>query len=271
MRALRILKEAGVIAAEDTRHSRKLLAHFDIPTPLISYHQHSGEEQTASIIERLTRGETVALITDAGTPGVSDPGFALVTAAIAAGISVVPVPGASAVLAGVTASGLPPSKFVFEGFLPRTKVHMRERLAFLARELRTIVIYEAGNRTAETLGEIRDCLGADRQVVVCRELTKAFEEFKRGTATELAAFYRSTPARGEVTVVIAGKPDADASLPAIEEVDEDPQTAMVRRLKECVAAGMSERDAARTVSEELKMSRRVVYSAMLELASEGDE
>lgn len=258
------------MAAEDTRHSRKLLSHFEIATPLISYHQHSGEEQTSSLIERLTNGDSVALITDAGTPGVSDPGYALVLAAIQAGVTVVPIPGASAVLAGLVASGIPPAKFVFEGFLPRTKSHMRERLSMLAREPRTFIVYEAGNRTAETLAEIRECVGADRQVVVCRELTKAYEEFKRGTAAELSAYYKATPARGEVTIVVSGRPGDDAVQDAPPEVEEDPQQMLIRRLKESIAAGLSERDSVRAVSEELKLSRRVVYAVMLELASEDD-
>jgi len=270
LRALRILKEADVVAAEDTRHSRKLLSHFEISTPLISYHQHSGEEQTSVLIARLIAGQSIALITDAGTPGVSDPGYALVVAAIEAGITVVPIPGASAVLAGLVASGVPPARFVFEGFLPRTKSNMRERLAVLAKEQRTIVLYEAGNRTAETVSEIGDAFGSERQVVVCRELTKTYEEFKRGTAREVAAYYKANPARGEVTIILAGRSSEDSIQSAQPEVEEDPEQTLIRRLKESRAGGLSERDSVRTVSEELKMSRRIVYAAMLELASEGD-
>jgi 16S rRNA (cytidine1402-2'-O)-methyltransferase len=268
LRALRILREATVIAAEDTRHTRKLLAHYDIHTPLISYHEHSdsgdtgaGAGRTAYLIARMVAGESVALVTDAGTPGISDPGIALVDAAIASGVNVVPIPGASAVLAALVASGLPLAHFVFDGFLPRTKSSRRDKLASLARaESRTMVFYEAANRTAETLSALAEAFGPNRPCVVGREITKRHEQFLRGTLGDVAVEYRSGEARGEVTIIVGGLPsETAAETPAPrEETVEGALRAMLN-------TGASERDAVRAVSAELKKSRREVYTVMLAL------
>jgi len=264
LRALRILREADCVAAEDTRHTLKLLSHFDISVPLIAFHQHSDAHKVEQIIRRMADdGQTVALVTDAGTPGVSDPGIELVQAAIAAGVPVVPIPGASAALCALVGSGLPPARFAFEGFLPRTKSDQREKLETLARDTRTLIFYEAANRTAETLAEMARAFGAARPAAVGRELTKKHEEFVRGTLAALAAHFKVREARGEVSIVVAGLPDTgDAELENIP-VEEDLPTALASAL----ARGLSERDAVREVSRRKKLSRRDVYAAMLELKS----
>ena len=265
LRALRVLRECDVVAAEDTRHTRALLAHFDIHTPLVAYHQHSDAGCTQDLVRQLAdEGKSVALVTDAGTPGVSDPGVVLVRAALAALIPVVPVPGASAALCALVGSGLPPARFAFEGFLPRTKAARRAKLDALARsEARTLLFYEAPSRLAETLADMARAFGPDRPAAVGRELTKKFEEFVRGTLGEVAAHFDARPPRGEITVVIgglAGDGDEDAPVaPEPEPVD------VPAALRAALATGLSERDAVRQVSTDQKLSRREVYAAMLAL------
>lgn len=261
LRALRVLKEADWVAAEDTRHTRHLLAHFGIDTPLVAYHQHSDEGQTTNLIGRLRDGQSIALVTDAGTPGVSDPGVALVSAALSAQISVVPIPGASAALCALVGSGLPPARFAFEGFLPRTKPSRRVRLVALSAETRTLIFFEAANRTADTLAELSDAFGPARPAAVGRELTKKFEEFTRGSLEELTAHFRASPPRGEVTIVVAGQTEE-----AAPETAQEKQT-VEEALTAALASGQSERDAVRQVSEQLKQSRRNIYAAMLALKS----
>ena len=269
LRALRILKEADLVAAEDTRHTRNLLSHFEIETPLIAYHQHSEAGRTENLVRRLAEeGQNIALVTDAGTPSVSDPGVELVRAALAAGVLVVPIPGASAVLCALVGSGLPPARFAFEGFLPRTKSSRRNKLVALARsETRTLVFYESPQRIAETLKEMAAAFGPDRPAAVGRELTKKFEEFVRGTLAEVAAHFEATAARGEITVVVqglAGDSDSDD-----EESTAVPEPlALPDALRAALASGLSERDAVRQVSTDQKLSRRDVYTAMLELKSD---
>ncbi|BDI28495.1 ribosomal RNA small subunit methyltransferase I [Capsulimonas corticalis] len=265
LRALRILKEADLVAAEDTRHTLKLLAHFEITTPLISFHQHSEADRADHLVHRMAEnGQSIALVTDAGTPGVSDPGVELVRAAIEAGVTVVPIPGASAVLSALVGSGLPPARFAFEGFLPRTKSDRREKLtAFAAEETRTLIFYEAPNRTRETLADMRDIFGPDRPAAVGRELTKKFEEFVRGPLSEVLAHFIKNEARGEITIVVAGRDAATVTAP--EEIELSPEERMLAALKSAVAGGASERDAVRQVSTDLKLSKRDVYAAMLAL------
>jgi len=209
-RALRILSEVDIIAAEDTRETRKLLSHYGIKTSLHSYHEHSGESATAALVERILAGGKVALVTDAGTPGISDPGVDLVQAAIKAGIVVTPIPGPSAVITAIVASGLPPARFVFEGFLPRTRSSRIAKLKVLAIEERTVVFYESPQRAGETLAEISTIFGPTRKACVARELTKKFEEFRRGTASELAEAYSTNPPRGECTIIVEGAPEGFA-------------------------------------------------------------
>lgn len=264
LRALRLLKEADLVAAEDTRHTRMLLSHFGIGTPLVAYHQHSEAGRTDNLVRQMAEdGKTIALVTDAGTPGVSDPGVELVRAALAASVTVIPIPGASAVLCALVGSGLPPARFAFEGFLPRTKGPRRAKLAALARtETRTLIFYESPQRIAETLSEMAAAFGPERPAAVGRELTKKFEEFVRGTLAEISAHFAAHAARGEITVVVQGLGgDSDDDIP-LEAVPAEPLS-VPEALQAALASGLSERDAVRQVSTELKVSRRDVYAAML--------
>ena len=258
-RALRVLRECDLIAAEDTRVTRKLLAHFDIHTRLVSYHSHSSGTKTDALLAALAAGQWVALVSDAGTPGISDPGVELIAAAIAAGVRVEPVPGPSAIIAAVVASGLPTARFVFEGFLPRNRSAYRERVAAVAREPRTVVLYEAPTRLVETLGDLAQAAGSDRRVAVGREITKKFEEFRRGTLDEVAAHFRAHPARGECVVVLEGGTEA-----ADEESPQDPEAL----LRAALARGLSARDAARDVARTTGLPRSAVYARVLELRRE---
>ena len=265
LRALRILKEVALVAAEDTRHTRNLLAHFEIETPLIAYHQHSEAGRTENLVRRLgEEGQSIALVTDAGTPGVSDPGVELVRAALSAGITVIPIPGASAALCALVGSGLSPARFAFEGFLARTKSSRRNKLAALARtETRTLIFYESPQRIAETLKEMAAAFGPDRPAAVGRELTKKFEEFVRGSLAEVAAHFEQTAARGEITVIVQGL--AGAGDDEIEPADPPEPPSLPEALRAALASGLSERDAVRQVSTDQKLSRRDVYTAMLGL------
>jgi len=201
-RALRILKEAGVIAAEDTRVTGRLLKHYEIDNSLTSYHDHNKEHKTPDLIQQLKSGKSIALVTDAGTPGISDPAFYLVREAIREDIRIVPIPGPSAAISALITSGLPTDRWVFEGFLPRKKGR-HTRLTEMQTEERTIVIYESPYRVERTLNDIKEYWG-DRQVVVGREITKKFEEFVRGTCTEVIEYYKSHPLKGEFVIVVAG-------------------------------------------------------------------
>lgn len=265
LRALRVLKEADVVAAEDTRHTRVLLSHFGIGTPLIAYHQHSEAGRAEHLIRRMTdEGQTVALVTDAGTPGVSDPGVELVRAALAAHVPVVPIPGASAVLCALVGSGLPPARFAFEGFLPRTKGSRRAKLEALARtETRTLIFYESPQRVIETLAEMAHAFGPDRPAAAGRELTKKFEEFVRGTLAEVRAHFDAQAPRGEFTLVVQGLDgDSDEAPPALAE---PAPLSLPEALRAALVSGLSERDAIKKVSADRKESKREVYAAMLAL------
>jgi 16S rRNA (cytidine1402-2'-O)-methyltransferase len=208
LRAVRILREAGVIAAEDTRYTRHLLTHFDIHTPLISYHEHNKESRGPELIARLEAGEDVAVVSDAGMPGISDPGADLVRLALLHGIQAVPLPGCNAALAALICSGLDTTMFTFVGFLPKTNKKRREFLEKLAKNPYTLLMYEAPHRLRQTLNELEEILG-DRQAVAARELTKRFEQFVRGTLSSLQAHFAVHLPRGEFTLVLAGCPAED--------------------------------------------------------------
>ncbi|MEO5589878.1 MAG: 16S rRNA (cytidine(1402)-2'-O)-methyltransferase [Gemmatimonadaceae bacterium] len=203
-RAVEILGSAALVVAEDTRHSRHLLDHFEIPTPCTPYHEHNEARETPRLIARLEAGESIALITDAGTPLLSDPGARLVSAAIAAGVDVIPVPGASAALAALVASGIAADRFTFFGFLPRKGKDRSRALSELARLPHTAVVYESPLRVAATLADLSAVGAGERSAVVARELTKKFEAFARGTVDDLAARFADKSPRGEVVVVVAG-------------------------------------------------------------------
>ncbi|HEX5440637.1 MAG TPA: 16S rRNA (cytidine(1402)-2'-O)-methyltransferase [Ktedonobacterales bacterium] len=263
LRALRILREAKIIAAEDTRRTRKLLNHFAIVTPTISYHEHSGPAGTTTMLAALAEGD-VALVSDAGTPAISDPGADLIQAALRAGYPVVPIPGPSAVITALIASGLSASEFTFLGFLPRKSQGRRAHLLSVSHEPRTLVIYEAPHRLRACLDDLLAVLG-DREACLARELTKIHEQWLRGTLSALKARYGSQDEpRGEYTLVIAGASQASQS-----QTEEDPEALAIRtrdRLRELLAAGSGTRDAAAIVARELGQPRREMYQLALKLA-----
>jgi 16S rRNA (cytidine1402-2'-O)-methyltransferase len=261
-RALRVLREVDLIAAEDTRVTRKLLSHFDIHTPLTAYHAHTSEGREENLLQRLEAGAKVALVSDAGTPCVSDPGAELVAQAIQRGVKVEPVPGASALLSALVASGLPPARFVFEGFLPRTN-DRRERLRDVANEARTVVLYEAPQRLTETLHDLAKECGSSRPVAVGRELTKKFEEFVRGTLAEVEAHFKQTAPRGECVLVLAGKPEGESPPDALPAPDTE---ALIRA---ALAHGLSPRDITRQIAEETGLPRNEVYALVQQIRDEG--
>ena len=205
LRALRVLKEADLIACEDTRTSGVFLDHYDITTPRTSYHDHNERQKAPHLVERMQAGGTVALVTDAGTPGISDPGFYLVRECVHAGVPVEALPGPTAFVPALTLSGLPTDRFVFEGFLPPKKGR-QTRLQALAEEERTLVLYESPHRLVKTLGQLAEHFGDDRPAAVARELTKKFEEVQRGTLAELQTVFGERPkVRGEIVLVVGGR------------------------------------------------------------------
>ncbi|MBE3580873.1 MAG: 16S rRNA (cytidine(1402)-2'-O)-methyltransferase [Thermoanaerobacteraceae bacterium] len=206
LRALRILKEVDLIAAEDTRHTRKLLNHYGIATPLTSYHQHNQGPKGEALLRLLREGKKIALVTDAGMPGIADPGEELVRQAAEAGVEIAVVPGPSAVIAALAVSGLSTRRFLFEGFLPRRRGERRERLEELAHEERTLVFFEAPHRLVETLEDMVEVLGRQRKVAVGRELTKKFETVLRSSLEGALEHFQQEPPRGELTLVVEGAP-----------------------------------------------------------------
>lgn len=203
-RAIKVLKEADLILAEDTRNSGKLLKHFDIGTPMQSHHMHNEHKTVDQLVSRIQAGETIALISDAGTPAISDPGFLLTRACVQAGVEVDCLPGATAFIPALVNSGLPNDKFVFEGFLP-VKKGRQTRLKLLAEEARTMIFYESPHKLIKTLGHFVEYFGEDRKVSVSREITKMHEETIRGTAPEVLQYYTDHPPKGEIVIVVEGK------------------------------------------------------------------
>ncbi len=257
LRALRVLKEVDLIAAEDTRHTKKLLAHYGIATPLTSYHQHNENAKSASLVQRLSSGCRLALISDAGTPIVSDPGFRLVQGALHAGIPVVPIPGPSALTAVLSASGLPTERFVFEGFLPARKSQRRKRLRELREEPRTLVFFEVPHRVEESLQDLLEVLG-EREMVLGREMTKLHEEFIRGSVSELVVQTKTKEWRGEMTLVVEGKRDGNKD--SERNSDRDLKSEIKKLRKE----GMRVKEIAEILGERFSLSKREVYRMVLE-------
>ena len=253
LRALRVLKEVNLIAAEDTRHTQKLLSHYDIRTPLTSYHEHNEKTKARPLVERLLQGQNIALVTDAGVPTISDPGYRIIVEAIKAGIQVTPIPGPSALTAVLSACGLPTDRFIFEGFLPAKKKQRRDRLEALRGEMRTVVCFEAPHRLLESLRDIHELLG-DREVVVAREVSKVYEEFLRGLAGELIDKLAGREIRGELTLVIKGSagesPISEALL-----------SAEIRKLK---GEGMRVKEIAELLGERYGYSKKEIYRLALE-------
>jgi 16S rRNA (cytidine1402-2'-O)-methyltransferase len=230
-RAVEVLSSAALVIAEDTRHSRRLLDHYNIATPLSSYHEHNEAKETPRLISRLCAGKSIALISDAGTPLISDPGSRLVAAALAADVRVVPIPGPSAVMAALVASGLALDRFLCLGFLPRKGKERASALREIVSSKATVVLFEAANRVGATLQALSDAGAADRDAVVARELTKQFEEFKRGTVAELAVLYAAADPKGEVVLMIGGADESGVTEAELEVA-----------AKKLRAAGKSPRD-----------------------------
>lgn len=254
-RALRVLKEVDLIAAEDTRHTKKLLNHFEINTPLTSYFEHNKRAKGEYILSILRQGKSVAVVSDAGMPGISDPGADIVKEAISEGFQVIPVPGASASLAALVVSGLPTDKFIFEGFLPREKKEKREILETLVKERRTVIFYESPYRVIETLEIMKEILG-DRQAATAREITKKFEEINRGTISELLDYFSEHEPKGEFTLVIQGAPEVDIETPDNEQLKEE-----IDRL---IQTGYSKKEAIKEVARHYKLPKRDIYKISLE-------
>lgn len=255
-RAVEVLQCADLVAAEDTRHSQRLFSHFDIDTPLVAYHDHSDDQRTAQILERLEQGQTVALISDAGTPLISDPGYRLVREARARGIRVVPVPGACAFVAALSAAGLPSDRFTFEGFLPARAGARARALEQLAGEARTMVFYEAPHRVADTLEAMAEAFGSEREAVIARELTKAFETFHMAPLAELAAWVRAdrNQQRGEIVLMVRGAQKRKA-----DELDSESERVMGLLLDE-----LPPKRAAAVAAEITGVNKKVLYNWSLD-------
>jgi 16S rRNA (cytidine1402-2'-O)-methyltransferase len=264
-RAIRVLDEADLIACEDTRRTGRLLAAHSIRTPAVSYFEHNEERRTPELIDRLKRGAKIALVTDAGTPAISDPGYRLVRAAHEAGVRVAAVPGPSAVVAALSIAGLPTDRFAFEGFLPTRANARRAALKRMAREERTIVIFEAARRLGETLDDMAVEFGAARMAAIVRELTKTFEETVRGTLGELARTFKTREALGEVTLVVEGGRKSNDT--AAENKGGMDASVTVDVLRE---AGLSLKQASTVVAKLRGLSRREVYQNAIRTRRNGD-
>lgn len=256
LRALRVLKEVDAVAAEDTRHTRILLNHHNIDTPLTSYHEHNEKTKSQELVARLVQGQNIALVTDAGTPAISDPGFRVVVQAIRAGVRIIPIPGASALTAVLSASGLPTDRFVFEGFLPAKKGQRREKLQTLRDETRTLIFYEAPHRLKDTLDDIRELLG-NREAVLAREVSKIHEEFLRGPVSELVRVLSGGDIRGEVTLIISGS----SGLPGVSE------ERLKAEILELKGKGLRVKEIAEVLGEKFGYPKKEIYR----LALHGDK
>ncbi|HZH29777.1 MAG TPA: 16S rRNA (cytidine(1402)-2'-O)-methyltransferase [Pyrinomonadaceae bacterium] len=258
-RALRVLREVELIACEDTRHTRTLLNHFGIEAQTLSYHEHNERERAAELAARLAAGASIALVSDAGTPGINDPGFRLVRACIERDIPVVPIPGATAFVSALVASGLPTDEFYFAGFLPPRRHARRLRLAALSAVAATLVFYEAPHRIAGTLADAREILG-EREAAVARELTKLHEEIARGRLSDLIArFSGTTPARGEMVLII----DRQRITAAAEETGDEQTTDIAALVAALEGEGLDQRAALKRAARELGLSRDEAYRRLV--------
>ena len=260
-RAVRILKEVDLIAAEDTRNSIKLLNHFEIDTPMTSYHEFNKVEKAITLIEKLKDGQNIAVITDAGTPGISDPGEELVKMCYEHGIAVTSVPGPAACITAVTMSGQACRRFAFEAFLPKDKKERRRVLEETKNETRTVIIYEAPHHLIATLKELRDVLGEDRGITLCRELTKKHEEKKKTTIGGALKSYETKEPRGEYVLVIAGKSKQEVIEEARAAFDE---ISIEEHYNQYLAQGMDKKEAMKAVAKDRGVSKRDIYNALLD-------
>ena len=250
LRALRILKTVDLIAAEDTRHTRKLLTHYDIATPLTSYHDHSESTKAPALVETLLAGKNMALVSDAGTPCISDPGYRLVKSAAEVDIPIVPIPGPSMLTALMSVGGLPTDRFAFEGFLPAKQAQRQRALRELCHEERPLIFYESPHRLLRTLADLEQIFG-DRRVVVGRELTKQFEEILRGPVSVVLSAFHNRPVKGEVALVVEGWDGKEEGAP---------QQSAAELMQQLLADGVSLKEAARAVSEACQLPKRDVYA-----------
>ena len=259
-RVLRTLKEVDLIAAEDTRNSIKLLNHFEIKTPMTSYHEYNKIEKAKELVEKLLAGTNIALITDAGTPGISDPGEELARMAIEAGITVTSLPGACACVTALTISGLPTRRFAFEAFLPSDKKECKQVLEELKGETRTILLYEAPHRLKKTLALLFETLG-DRQMTVCRELTKKHETAVRGMISQVIAHFETEEPRGECVLVIHGKDFQEIEKEAQEKWQE---LSIEEHVEHYLSQGMDKKEAMKAAATDRGISKRDIYQALLQ-------
>ncbi|MCI5741897.1 MAG: 16S rRNA (cytidine(1402)-2'-O)-methyltransferase [Lachnospiraceae bacterium] len=259
LRVLRVLEEVDLIAAEDTRNSIKLLNHYEIKTPMTSYHEFNKIEKAYQLVEKLQEGMNIALITDAGTPGISDPGEELVKIAYEAGIEVTSLPGPAACITALTLSGLSTRRFAFEAFLPKDKKERKRILEELQKETRTIILYEAPHHLIKTLEELREALG-NRRITLCRELTKKYEEGQRTTIDEVLEYYKDKEPRGEYVLVLEGKTK--------EEVEEERKKeweplSLEEHMQLYEQKGISHKEAMKLVAKDRGVSKRDIYQALL--------
>jgi len=260
LRALRVLKEADLIACEDTRHTRKLLSHYQISKPTVSYHEHNEHERAGELIRKLEEGLNIALVSDAGTPLISDPGLRIVNDAVARGISVVPIPGPSAVIAALSASGLPTTEFTFVGFLPARRAARKARFKQLVNMESTLVVYEAPHRIKEAIEDAREVFG-ERECVIARELTKLHEEFVRAPLSEIEIPARQ--ARGEIVLLIGPKLERSGEQP--EQPKHTGAHSIFEQVQEIIKAeGLDQKDALKRVARALGISKSAAYRRMMQ-------
>lgn len=260
MRALRILREVDLIAAEDTRQTLKLLNHFGIKNSLVSYYEHNKIEKGIYLIKKLMEGKKIAIVSDAGSPGISDPGEDLVRLAVEHGITVTMIPGPAAVITGLVVSGLPSGRFAFEGFLPMNKRVRAERLKSIREDTRTLVFYEAPHKLIHTLKDLRDAFG-NRRIALARELTKKFEQIVRCTLDEAVAKYDAEPPKGEFVLILEG---ADEKLLEESRTESWNSVSLEDHLQKYLDAGLTRKEALKKVAEDRGLSKRDVYNSLLE-------
>lgn len=256
-RGIRIMKEADLIAAEDTRNSIKLLNHFEIKTPMTSYHEYNKVDKARNLVEKLMQGKTIVLISDAGTPGISDPGEELVKQCVEAGIEVLSIPGPAACINALIISGLPTRRFVFEAFLPADKKERAYVLSDLENETRTIIIYEAPHKLIKTLKELTEHLGCERKVAICKELTKKHETVYRSTLGEAVTYYENNEPRGEYVIVIEGKSRQEIIK---EEQDSWKEMTVEEHLEYYINNGVDKKEALKLVAKDRGVSKREIYN-----------
>lgn len=261
IRALNTLRNADIIAAEDTRQTLKLLNHFEIKKPLISYHEHNQKESGEKLVAEALEGKNIALVTDAGTPGISDPGEGIVKLAIEQGVKIFLIPGAAALIYGLVVSGISTARFVFEGFLPTDKKGKKERLMNLKNEEKTIIFYEAPHKLIRTLQDMYDNFG-DRKIAMCRELTKKYEEIIRCSLSEAIKMYNEKKPLGEYVIVMEGKSKSELEMEKQQEFD---KLTIEEHIRNYINNGMDKKDAVKAVAKDRNMPKSEIYKHGLEL------